>query len=678
MTGVSRRLPALATISAAALLAGCGGSPNTPTGSVVGSPGGPNPPPTQLVSVKLSVTVPASHGMRPSYVSPNTLSVSVQLASVNGAGVSGVNATVVNTAPKAPHCKPANDALTCTSTISGSPGSDIFTVTTYEGQSATGAVLSVGTASAHISSGGGALSISNQLSIDIDGVIAKLSLGVSPNRVKRGKPADAAVSLRALDASGAEIVGSSNYQSPVILSIQGDTTQSFALKTTHQSGSSISIQKPTANITLAYDGNPNASSVTVTATSTGDANANTPFALVGRRPPPPPGTIYALNFGANNGLGATVTEYPANANGNVAPLRTLNLNAKLYARSISVDSAGNLYVGYLDSPTGLSGSTGLPDSKNIVAIYAPGASGNDQPAATLVADPGTNSVLYPLFSAFNPGDGLTTFGATSVDKNTGDAILTYAQGASGPATPQNALDFGFPTLNFQQAPTTGLTVDGSGNVYFAGALYSALGPKFAIYVAAVADIGNPQTNPARTIPWDTTTELTPYETSNVALDSSEEILVANEAVNLSGTVSCQGRVNVFAAGASGGVTDNSPLRVLTLNGVFTQNPNCAPFTSPLAAYFPEITVYGSNLFVADDFNNAIGVFPSGRGGTVKASRSISGSATGLNAPIAVVVAKSSSGPAIAGPVKNGRTSSSPVSCARPTCALTRSIRIPSP
>ncbi len=647
---------AFASGTTVAIVAACGGSPNTPSGSYVGSPGGHAPPPTQLVGVKLTVSVSpgGSAGMRPSYVSPNTQSVSVQLASVDGNGVTGVNASIVNTAPKSPNCKVEAGAVVCTATISGSPGSDVFTVATYEGLDATGSVLSAGTAAAHIAGGGGGLQISNRMSIDIDGQIAKLKLSVSPNRVKRGKAASAVVSVVAFDASGAQIVGSSNYQIPIRLSIQGDTSGSFALHAGRTLGESLSIEKPTANIGLTYDGNERASSITLAATD-GSSGVNAPFALQGHKPPPPAGTIYALNLGTKDGQGATVTEYDAKASGNAAPLRTLNLSSKLYARSIAVDSAGNLYVGFFDSSLGFTPS-GSPDGGNLVAVYAPGAGGNDPPVATLVADRSSGTSLFPLFSTIDAAGGLVAYGATKIDRNGGnDAILTYAQGASGQQAPDHGLNFAFPTIDYPGP--TGLALDGLGNLYFAGALHSGLGPSFCICIAAAADIGNPQASPSRTIPYDDTTGLMGNETTNVGLDDSSEILVGNELVHdLSSNVSCQGRVSVFAAGATGGVTDNPPLRVIVLDGVYTQNPDCVSFQSPLQPYFPEIALHGSTLFVADDFNNAIGEFPSSRGGTIKSTRRIAGPATGLDAPVAVAVASSSSSDrAATRPVRNGRT-----------------------
>ena len=102
----SKKLLSIAVLVAIGLTSACGGSPNTPDGSFVGSGGNPGGPPTRLVDIKVTVTVPSrAHGVNPNYVSPNTESLAIQLASVNGKGVTGVNPTIVNTVPKARDCK---------------------------------------------------------------------------------------------------------------------------------------------------------------------------------------------------------------------------------------------------------------------------------------------------------------------------------------------------------------------------------------------------------------------------------------------------------------------------------------------------------------------------------------------------------------------------------------------
>ncbi len=634
---------------AIALTTGCSGSPGTPNGSVVGSGGGPVAPPVTLVGVSVTVAV-ATGGAAPNYVSSKTQSLTIDLASVNGSSVSGVDASTITTTPKTHGCKQQSQQLVCTGGASGSPGTDVFSVTTYDGPNATGDVLSVGSVQASIGSGGGHVAISEQNSGEIAGIAAKLKLSLSEKAGKRGKPLSTPVTLRAYDAAGSLISGGAPYAFPVALTIEGDSTGAYTLQSGSESGQTLQIATPVQPIALNYNGDPNASSITLQASvaQPQPISATAAFDLRGNPPPPPVGTVYALNLGTNSGQGATVTEYDGKARGNATPLRTLQLDTKLYARSIAVDASGNLYVGYLDNSIGFNPSNGTPDQKNLVAIYAPGANGAAKPTATLTADKASDSALFPLYMTFNASGGLVTYGATSVDSNIGDAVLTYAPNATGAATPQDAWNFASPVISY--AGPTGLALDGSGNFYVAGALKTALGPQYGVYVNPAIDLNNPQSTPSRTIPWDSTTGLTPGDTTNVSLDASGEPYVANSLVTFgSGSnVTCQGRANVFASGATGN-GDVPPLRVLTLKGIVTTNVQCVSSRSPLQPFYPSIAVYGSNVFVADDFNNQLAAYPDGHNGTIAPSLTISGSATGLNAPIAVVIS-SLSGSAPARPV----------------------------
>jgi hypothetical protein len=621
---------------------GCGGGLGTPNGPFVGSGGGGSGPGTKLVNVHIKVTVPnagKSPKFRPGYVSKNTASLVIQLSSVDGSGVSGVNATTIETSRGARNCSSESGDLICTGIAAGSPGHDVFAVTTYAGSNATGSLLSAGTVEAQIGSNGGGVEISNKLSLSLGGVIAAMKLAVVPHRSKRGKETSASVALSAYDASGAQIVGPSDFASPIALSVEGDAKKAFTLHAGDESGATLTIAKPASNISLRYNGNKDASSITVAAAVDGPKSigADARFTLTGKQPPPPVGTIYALNLGSSDGQGATVTEYDGKASGNAAPVRTLSLEKKLYARSIAVDSSGNLYVGYFDNEFGFSPSSGLPDAKNEIAIYPPGAGGNTPPSAVITQDKTSKTALFPLYVAFDPSGELVTYGATKVDGNDGnDAVLTYAAGASGGATPVHGWAFASPTISY--SGPTGLALDGTGNFYVNGLLHTSLGPSYGLFTNLVADIGNPSSTPARTIPWDSATSLTPGQTTNVAIDESEEIVIGNTVTQGSGSsTSCQARVNVFASGADGGVTDAPPLRVLTLGGVYTADPTCISTRNPLVSFFPAITLYGTSLFVADDFNNAIDAFPAGASGTVQPQLQIAGSSTQLDAPIAVVV-----------------------------------------
>jgi hypothetical protein len=645
----------LAAVVVAALTA-CGGSPNTPNGSSVGFPGGPQPPPVPLVGVGVTVTVSGGGGVAPNYISSKTQSLTIDLASVNGSPVSGVNASTITTTAKTHGCKQQSQQLVCTGSVSGSPGTDVFSVTTYDGPNAIGDVLSVGSIQATIGSGGGHVAISEQNSGQIDGIAAKLKLALAIKNGKRGKAMTVPVTLHAYDAAGGLIDGNTPYAFPISLTIEGDATGAYSLHAGSHLGESVQITSPSQAITLVYDGKADASSITLQASVTNPhpVSATAAFDLRGNPPPPPVGTIYALNLGTKDGQAATVTEYDSKAQGNAAPVRTLQLDSKLYARGIAVDASGNLYVGYFNTSIGFNPSDGTPDPGNLIAIYAPGANGTDKPASTLTADKSSNSTLFPQYMAFNSTGGLITYGATTVDANVGDSVLTYAPGATGAATPQEAWNFATPAVAY--AGPTGLALDGSDNFYVAGGLKTSLGPQYALFVNLASSGNNPQSTPARTIPWDTTTELTAGDTTNVSLDSSGEPFVANSLVTSGSgsSVTCQGRANVFAAGSTGGTTDVPPLRVLTFQGVVTTNALCVSSRSPLQPFYPSIAVYGSNVYVADDFNNQLAGYPAGHGGTIAPSLTISGSATGLSAPIAVVIT-SLSGSAKAKPVTGART-----------------------
>ncbi|HLY03655.1 MAG TPA: hypothetical protein VKR56_14310 [Candidatus Cybelea sp.] len=650
----------IAAAFAAGLIASCGGSPNTPNGPYVGSPGDPGGPGTHLVDVKVTVTVPArGSGLRPDYLSYNTQSLAIQLVSVNGDGVNGVNPTIMNTLPKSRDCKTQGKGTVCTSTAKGSPGSDVFSIIAYSGVGAAGDVLSVGTVAAKIAGNGSGIGISDQIPLTLDGVIASLKLSLIPDKAKRGEKTTARVSLRAYDASGAEIVGPSHYLEPISLQIEGDASKSFRLHSGPRSGRSLTIAKPTSEIALTYDGNDQASPVTVQAGVSGVSGAtkSAGFNLTGKAPPPPVGTIYALNFGSKSGEAATVTEYDGKANGNAAPERTLSLDSKLYAVSLAVDSSGNIYVGYFDSANGA--TFGAPDSGNEIAVYAPGASGNDQPQYVLTADTAsTSTAIYPIFLAFDPKGRLVTYGSTTVDGNTGDSVLTYAAGSKNATPPECAFSFQNPGL-YYPGPS-GLTVDSAGNVYLNGTFKNGFGSVYGMYVAAAADVCKASIQPARYLPWDNITGLDAGRTTGVALDTSAEPFIGYFVENGSGSgATCQAAANVYAAGAKGGETDKKPLRTLTLDGVLTQGKDCTNTFSPLRFYYPSIAMYaGATLFVADAFNNAISAYTASADGNLKPMLQIAGSATQLDAPVALAITKAS-GLAKAAPASGARAPEAP-------------------
>jgi hypothetical protein len=622
-------------IAAAALLltfalTACGGTPNTPDGSTVNSPGGPSNPPPTLVKAGLTVSVPrAGSGARGArYVSTKTQSVAVVLASVSNA-----TATTIDVRANAPHCKQTAKAIVCRGVVDAVVGTDAFNVTTFAGPAGTGPVLSAGPVTATITGSSGTVSISPNLSLALDGIVAGIRLTLDPERAKLGDPGRANVTLTAYDAAGAAIVGPSAYSQPIALSIQGDGAGAFSLHQGTSAGSSVTVAKPALPVALLYNGSRQATSIALQASIAGASiSATASFTLAGTQPPPVAGDIYVLNAGANGGLGATVTVYDATASGNAAPKLTLQLDGKRYAQTIALDAQQNLYVGYYDTPTGASPATGKPDAGNAIAVYAQGASGSAVPIAMLQST--GSSAIFPAAIAFDADGDLVTYGATTVDGNQGnDAMVIYAPGASGSVAPVHA--WGFTSPYFHYPGATGLALDGAGNFYVAGTLKTSLSPQSGVFVTPSSDDANSSVSAARTLPWDAGTGLTPGQAGSIGLDSSGEIYVANF-TRVAG--SCQAQVNTYAAGSTGGTTDVPPLRIASIDGFVTTDPSCQSPGNLLAAHFPALAVFGAYAYAADDFNDAIAAFPTGSSGGVTPTQTIAGSATSLDAPIAIAIA----------------------------------------
>jgi hypothetical protein len=253
-----------------------------------------------------------------------------------------------------------------------------------------------------------------------------------------------------------------------------------------------------------------------------------------------------------------------------------------------------------------------------------------------------NTTIYPIFIAFDPLGRLVTYGATNVDGNTGNAVMTYAEASKGGSKtdPEYAFAFQSPTL-YYPGPT-GLTIDAANNFYLNGTFKSGFGSAYGMYVNLAANIGKPDAQPSRLIAWNKTTKLSAGFTSDVALDKSAEIFIANYVKTGSGSsTTCQGATNVYGAGASGSGSGDSPTRILTLDQVQTQGTDCTNTFSPLLFYYPEIVIYGgSSLFAADPFNDAVAEYSANApNGPTKPILRIAGSATELEAPVALVITK---------------------------------------
>ena len=224
----------------------------------------------------------------------------------------------------------------------------------------------------------------------------------------------------------------------------------------------------------------------------------------------------------------------------------------------------------------------------------------------LVADANKRrTTLFPAFIAFDPSGGLVTYGATGVDGNAGDAVLTYARGKLGYGAPRETAELCSPTISLCRGPT-GLALDSQNNFYVNGTLQAAFGRYYGLFVRRPRESANPPRRRRGRFPWTTRHRVDAGSDDATSRSMrSGEIFIGNAISDGSGSsTSCQGRANVFAAGASGGMTDDQPLRVLTLRRRQHEELRSARRPDPRGRTSRRSRSTESTLFVADDFNNA--------------------------------------------------------------------------
>src|SRR5690349_1296108 len=143
-------------------------------------------------------------------------------------------------------------------------------------------------------------------------------------------------------------------------------------------------------------------------------------------------------------VGNSVTVYAPGASGNATPTATIagGSTGLNQPGAIALDGAGNIYV-----------ANELGFSSNSVTVYAAGASGNATPTATIA---GSNTGLsVPVVIAV---DGAGKIYVTNFGNN---SITVYAAGASGNATPTATIAGG----NTGLSGPVGIALDGAGNIY---------------------------------------------------------------------------------------------------------------------------------------------------------------------------------------------------------------------
>jgi streptogramin lyase len=241
------RIRKVLTIAAVSLVAGCGGGGSS-NGVPPLSPQPPQPsatPGASLGTASFTIAVPSapasptSSARRPMYVSPHTGSVRVAVLVADGQkpAVSDTVAAIAYGAPGCPSDK--TQALTCTIPAKTPAGQNVtFKVSTYASSDGSGAVLATATVTKPIG-----LNQSNAVSVTLGGVVNSVALSPAMLRTTSdGTTQSFLLSVTPLDASGAVIVGTAEFQSPVSLSVSGDTNHALTLTQTTLSAPNIPVE----------------------------------------------------------------------------------------------------------------------------------------------------------------------------------------------------------------------------------------------------------------------------------------------------------------------------------------------------------------------------------------------------------------------------------------------------
>ena len=391
-----------------------------PDGSFVGSGGNPGGPPTRLVDVKVTVTVPSANARREIQLRfSNTESLAIQLASVDGKGVTGVNPTIVNTLPKSRDCK---------------AGAERYRLHGDGQRFARQRRFCGGGLCRHRATRRGALCRHGR-SDDRFGRRQRRNLkrpfahARGRHRFAQAEPfaqerkarqrTTATVTLDAYDASGAEIVGPSDYVDPIALAIQGDANHAFRLHDARGSGESLTITKPTGDITLTYDGNKQASPITLGGQRLGTQREQRQRGLR-------PARKTAAAAGRHDLRAQLRIEQRTGCDGHRVRRqseRQRRPRAHAVARQKAVRASASRSI-----PAAICTSA-ISTPATVRASVSPTRATRSRsmrraPAATIsprrcsTQDTKTSTTLYPIFIAFDPSGRLVTYGATTVDGNT--------------------------------------------------------------------------------------------------------------------------------------------------------------------------------------------------------------------------------------------------------------------
>lgn len=447
----------------AAALAGCGAGGSNSVPPLGTKPGTSSPNGTASSMASFTITVPAksaqAHVRKPQYISANTESVIITLATVNGVAFTGAQAeTAANLTTSNPAC--SGSPLTCSITVPAAVGTDVFNVATYSAQQTSsapatpaGSVLSEGTVSVNVVSG---QANTPSTALVLNGVAASFAVTFPTDpHISGTQSAGYSIvgsqpytfTVSPLDASGATIIGPgaptftvTSGTNAVTVSSSGPTTFAAQVKRYSASPVNLTITPSTGNVT-------NVALTTIQELWVSDYNANTvtayalsatPIQITSDEITAGISFPIGLAMDANGHLwvanvnGGNVTSYAPGTN---APIGGDTISAGLSApQGLAFDSTGNLWV--------------ADGGNNTIAAYVPGT--NTQ----ISGDTISAGVAGPQDIAFDAAGNLWV--ANTADAN----VIAYS---SSPTRAQITAD----TITAGLASPDGIAINAGGLVWVA-------------------------------------------------------------------------------------------------------------------------------------------------------------------------------------------------------------------
>ena len=375
-------------------LASCSGGGGSPAANSGGTPGGgAGSTSSSRGTVTFDMTWASSSAAnswlrRPQYLAPTALSVSITVVSAPAPWTSATPIIEVLNNPSS------------TITFSAPTGQDTFLIQTYDEQNALGNVLSKAFVTQTVSG-----TSANVVSAILNGVVASLTLNVSPLQPVGGTASTMTVSSTGYDADGNVIVGPGTYASPIQLTIV-DPSNSGAL-----SLANTVLQQPGAMTTLAYNGKPLVSASLVAGVTGVTAYASVTIA------PTPGATFYTLPTGnsapsyiavdSSNNLWITeanasrIAELPT---GSTTFLEYPTTTANSYPQGITYGSDGRIWFAEYNS-----NKIGAITSAGVITEYSTLFGGSDHPIQ--LVDRGDGNMWYTGYGADHIGYQRETSGA---------------------------------------------------------------------------------------------------------------------------------------------------------------------------------------------------------------------------------------------------------------------------